>query len=65
MPGEDSDLDLLVTVPQSDERPIARSARARRYLRRIPLAMDFIVKPRDEVARFAPVPASPEAAMLD
>jgi len=65
MPGQDSDVDLLVIVPATDERPAARAARAHRCLRSIPLPMDLIVKSRDEMARSARVPASLEAEILD
>ena len=65
MPGQDSDVDLLVIVPETDERPTARAARAHRCLRGIPLPMDLIVKSREEMARFARVSASLEAEILD
>src|SRR5271157_3353727 len=65
MPGQDSDVDLLVIVPETDERPTARAARAHRCLRGIPVPMDLIVRSRDEMARFARVSASLEAEILD
>ncbi len=65
MPNQDSDVDLLVIVPETDERPTARAARAHHCLRGIPLPMDLIVKSRDEMARFARVSASLEAEILD
>jgi predicted nucleotidyltransferase len=65
MPGEDSDVDLLVIVPDTDERPSARAARGHRCLRGIPLPMDLIVKSRGEMARSARVSASLEAEILD
>jgi uncharacterized protein len=65
VPGEDSDVDLLVIIPGSEERPTARAVRAHRCLRGIPLPMDLIVRSRDEMARFARVPASLEAEILD
>ena len=64
-PDEDSDVDLLVIVPETNERPAARASRAHRCLRGIPLPMDLIVKSRDEMARFAGVSASLEADILD
>jgi predicted nucleotidyltransferase len=63
-PDEDSDLDLLVVVPSTEERPVARAARAHRCLRGIPFPMDLIVKTRQEVDRFEKVPSSLEAEIL-
>jgi uncharacterized protein len=65
MPGQDRDVDLLVIVPETDERPTARAVRAHRCLRGIPLPMDLLVRSRDEMARFARVSASLEAEILD
>jgi len=65
MPGQDSDVDLLVVVSETDERPKARAVRAHRCLRGIPLPMDLIVRSRDEMARSARVSASLEAEILD
>ncbi len=64
-PGKDSDLDLLVVVPSSRDRPAARAARAHRCLRGIPLAMDLIVKTRAEMDMQMSVPASLEFEILD
>lgn len=50
-PHADSDLDLLVVVAESDERPIRRAQRAQRCLGRLPLAADVLVRTRSEVAR--------------
>ncbi len=65
IPGQDSDVDLLVIVPATDERPAARAVRAHRCLRGIPLPMDLIVKSRDEMTRSARVSTSLEAEILD
>ena len=65
LPGQDSDVDLLVIVPETDERPAARAARAHRCLRDIRLPMDLVVRSRREVDRFARVSASLEAVILD
>lgn len=65
IPDQDSDLDLLVIVAETDERPKTRSVRAHRCLRGIPLPMDLIVRSRDEMARSARVSASLEAEILD
>jgi predicted nucleotidyltransferase len=63
-PGEDSDIDLLVVVPESKERPIARAVRAHRCLRGIPVPMDLLVRTRDEMDRMAGVSSSLEAEVL-
>jgi len=59
-PDADSDLDLLVIVPESDERPIQRDWRARRCLGKVPHPIDVIVKTRREFEYFRPVVASLE-----
>jgi len=59
-PDADSDLDLLVIVPESDERPIERARRARRCLRGIGVPLDVLVKTRGEFEYFRPVVASLE-----
>jgi uncharacterized protein len=64
-PNEDSDIDLLVIVPDTDERPTARAVRAHRCLRGVPVPMDLIVKTRKEMNRFGTVPASLEAEILE
>ena len=48
-PTEDSDLDLLVIVSESDERPAARSTRGYEAVGEIPVPMDILVQTRDEV----------------
>ena len=63
-PDEDSDLDLLVIIPEATERPAARAARAHRCLRGIPLPMDLIVRTRLEMDRFSRVSSSLEAEIL-
>jgi uncharacterized protein len=63
-PNQDSDVDLLVIVPETDERHTARAVTAHRCLRGIPLPMDLIVMSREQMARFAQVPASLEAEIL-
>ncbi|MCF7763345.1 MAG: nucleotidyltransferase domain-containing protein [Verrucomicrobia bacterium] len=48
-PHDDSDVDLLVVVPQSDETPIRRSQRAHRCLRGLRMPKDVLVETRQEV----------------
>ena len=57
-PDEDSDLDLLVIVPDSSERPIRRDQRAQRCLGRLPVSADVLVRTRREVERVRDVPGS-------
>jgi predicted nucleotidyltransferase len=50
-PGQDSDIDLMVIVPSSDERPIRRDQRAQRCLGRLLISADVLVRTRHEVNR--------------
>lgn len=50
-PDEGSDVDLMVIVPHSSERPIRREQRAQRCLGRLPLSADVLVRTRREVNR--------------
>jgi len=63
-PDEGSDLDLLVVVPHSDERPVRRAQRAHRCLSGIGVATDILVKTRAEFDRFRNVRASLESLIL-
>jgi uncharacterized protein len=51
VPSQDSDIDLMVIVPRSDERPIRRDQRAQSCLGRLPISADVIVRTRQEVNR--------------
>jgi predicted nucleotidyltransferase len=64
-PDEDSDLDLLVIVPHSDQPPTLRAVRAHRCLRDIPFPVDVLVKTRAEVERGSHVPASLISEVLE
>jgi uncharacterized protein len=57
-PNDDSDVDLMVIVPQSDERAITRMQRAHRCLRGIGFPKDVLVPTRAEVDRFKHLRAS-------
>jgi predicted nucleotidyltransferase len=48
-PGEDSDLDLLVVVSESTERPAARGTRGYKAVGDIMVPMDILVHTRAEV----------------
>jgi predicted nucleotidyltransferase len=50
-PHDDSDVDLLVVVPHSDETPIRRAQRAHRCLRGLRMPKDVLVETRQEVDR--------------
>jgi uncharacterized protein len=64
-PTEDSDLNLLVIVPESDAKPPDRATRACRCLRGIAGPTDILVKTRLEVERYRPVRASLESVILE
>ncbi len=51
-PTDDSDVDLMVIVPASPERPILRMQRAHHCLRGIGFAKDILVNTRDEFDRY-------------
>ena len=57
-PTEDSDVDLMVIVPSSDERSIQRMQRAQRCLGRLPISADVLVRTRHEVNRVREVMGS-------
>jgi len=63
-PDEGSDLDLLVVVPHSDERPVRRAQRAHRCLSGIGVATDILVKTRAEVERYRHVRPSLSSLIL-
>ena len=64
-PNEDSDVDLLVIVSQSDEKPIQRAVRTYRCLSRLNVSKDVLVKTRVEVERFRHVHVSLECEILE
>ena len=57
-PTEDSDVDLMVIVPSSDERPIRRDQRAQKCLGRLAVPADVLVRTRGEVNRYQHLRAS-------
>lgn len=60
-PTADSDLDLLVIVSQSRQKPIQRAIRAQRSLRGVKVPVDVLVKTRTEFETYSSVKASLEA----
>ncbi len=63
-PHDDSDVDLLVVVPHSDETPIRRSQRAHRCLRGLRMPKDVLVETRQEVDSVKGLKTSLESAIL-
>ena len=63
-PHDDSDVDLLVVVPHSDETPIRRSQRAHRSLRGLRMPKDVLVETRQEVDRVKNLKTSLENVIL-
>ena len=63
-PHDDSDVDLLVVVPDSDETPIRRSQRAHRCLRGLQMPKDILVETRQEVDRVKELQTSLENTIL-
>lgn len=59
-PTEDSDVDLMVIVPVSNEKPVKRAMRARRSLLSVNVPMDILVKTHQEFERYRHVRASLE-----
>ena len=64
-PYAESDLDFLVIVSSSNEKPIERAIRATHSLHNIPVSIDVLVKTRAEVERMRPVYASLESEILE
>ena len=64
-PDEDSDVDLLLIVPHSNDRPAQRAMRAHRSLRGLMVPTDILVKTRAEIERFRHVYASLESEILE
>ena len=54
-PTADSDVDLLVVVPESDESPVRRAQRAQRCLGNLRVPTDVLVKTRAEADRLGPL----------
>lgn len=64
-PTEDSDVDLLVVVGQSDLKPTERATLAYRALRGVRVPLDILVKTRAEADRYRTVPASLESQIFE
>ena len=57
-PDEDSDIDLMVVVRDSDESAVCRSQRAHRCLRGLRMSKDVVVPTRGQVERYKHLQAS-------
>jgi predicted nucleotidyltransferase len=64
-PHDNSDVDLLVIVADSEEPPIRRAQRAHRCLRGLRLPKDVLVETRQEINRVKHLRASLENAILN
>ncbi len=64
-PHEDSDVDLLVIVPNSDQSPLERGLVARRCLRDLRVPKDILVQTQAEVDWASRVYASLESEILE
>ena len=64
-PTADSDIDLFVIIPQSQERPLARMRRALACLEGLGVSKDVLVKTRHEVEKYRDVYASLESQVLE
>ena len=64
-PGEDSDVDLYVIIPESDERPLRRSQRAVACLEGLKIPKDILVRTRRESEKFRSVHASLESQVFE
>lgn len=60
-PEAGSDIDLLVIVKTSRQKPVRRAVRAQRSLRGVKAPIDVLVKTRKEFEKYIPVKASLEA----
>jgi predicted nucleotidyltransferase len=63
-PHHDSDVDLFVVVPDSDETPIRRSQRAHRCLRGLRMPKDVLVETSREVNSVKELKTSLENVIL-
>ncbi|MDH7503483.1 MAG: nucleotidyltransferase domain-containing protein [Verrucomicrobiota bacterium] len=64
-PHDDSDVDLMVVVPHSNETPIRRSQRAHRCLRGLRMPKDVLVETRQEIERARELKGSLENMIMN
>lgn len=63
-PDEDSDVDLMVIVPESSERVVLRMQRAHHCLGDLNLSKDVFVQTRAEFDRYSHLPTSIQHRIL-
>jgi len=63
-PEAGSDIDLLVIVKTSRQKPIQRAVRAQRSLRGVRAPIDVLIKTRREFEKYVSVKASLEAQIV-
>lgn len=63
-PDAESDMDLLVIIRKSRQKPIQRAVRAQHSLRGVKAPIDVLVKTRKEFERYVSVKASLEAQII-
>lgn len=64
LPTEDSDIDLLIIVPHSDQPAYRRARDVYKSLRGLPLPIEVVVRTRDEIAQANRVATSLERKVL-
>ena len=64
-PNEDSDIDLLVILAQSDQPAYRRATEIYRILRGIKLPIEVVVRTREEINRVLTVKTSLERKILE
>ena len=64
-PSEESDIDLFVIVPESNERPLQRARRACGCLAGMRVPKDVLVRTRAEAEKYRHVYASLESQILE
>ncbi len=64
-PNEDSDVDLFVIVPESNQSPLERGLKARQCLRDLRVPKDILVETQAEVDWASRVYASLESEILE
>jgi predicted nucleotidyltransferase len=63
-PRGDSDVDLLIILPEGADTVAEPELEARRCLRGLGIAKDILVRTREQIERYRDVPASLEALVL-
>ena len=64
-PNEDSDVDLYVVIPESNERPLQRARRAVTCLSGMGVSKDILVRTRAEAEKYRYVYASLESQIFE